>query len=335
MFKKAQITLTLFYSLLFLLLFWLFSFGIYFWMDKSFGEGYISRVKQVQQAQTGQYEGGYEDKTAIVTIAGDVALDQLRNILLVLNGGLLLIIPIVSWFLARCTLDPIEFIHEQQKQFVSDASHELKTPLAIMYGEMEVVLKKDRTRKDYVQTILSNKEEVRRLSKLVENLLFLARNDQNNYVFPTKPVDITDVINTVRSQLKQRINEKELTVRFEPAREDIIVQGEEGLLHQLFFNLLDNAVKYTPTKGTITVRLIVKKQDVEIHITDTGIGIPQHDQEMIFHRFYRADMSRTEPKGYGLGLSISKTIVEKHGGDIKITSREEKGTTVVVILPYS
>ena len=275
-----------------------------------------------------------KDKADIVTIAGDVALDQLRNILLVLNGGFLIIIPIVSWFLARRTLRPIEFIHEQQKQFVSDASHELKTPLAIMYGEMEVILKKSRTQKDYLQTILSNKEEVGRLSKLVENLLFLAGNEQKKYVFQTTSVDITDVVNTVRSQLKQRIKEKELTVKFEPAKENAVIQGEEGLLQQLFFNLLDNAVKYTPKKGTIIVRLFVQKQFIEVRIVDTGIGISQHDQEKIIDRFYRVDMSRSETKGYGLGLSVAKTIVEKHNGEIALTSQEGEGTTVIVTLPY-
>lgn len=334
MFKQAQVKLTIVYSLLFLSLFWIFSFGLYFWMNKSFEEGYISQVKKVQQQQTGQHEGTFEDtKTAIVILTADVALDQLRNILIGLNGVFFVIIPVVSWFLAKRALKPIEIIHEQQKQFVSDASHELKTPLSIMSGEMEVVLKKKRTAQDYRQIIISNKEEVGRLTNLVESLLFLARDDQKKYVFQTRTVDITDIINIVRTQLQHRIKEKKLTVRFEPASGTIVVQGHEDLLKQLFYNLLDNAIKYTPVQGKIWISLQKKKQTAVIAIRDTGIGIPQSEQERVFDRFYRIDTARSAIKGYGLGLSIVKTIIEKHKGNIKIFSAKGKGTTVIVSIP--
>ncbi len=176
MFKQAQIKLTLLYSLLFLALFWVFSFGLYFWMNNSFGEGYISQVKQRQGRQEEEFDPRSRD---VVTIAGDVALDQLLRILLGLNAGLLLIIPIVSWFLAKRTLIPLQKIHEQQKQFVSDASHEMRTPLSIITGEIEVILDKNRSAEDYKKTLESTKEETNRLSKLAESLLFLAQADRD------------------------------------------------------------------------------------------------------------------------------------------------------------
>ena len=123
MFTKARLQLTLFYSLLFLVLFWVFSFGIYFWMDRSFGEDYIVEV-QKQQVQTGQNTGEFDDSQNILTtIAGDVALSRLRLIILMINGVFLLVIPIVSWYLAKKSLKPIQLAHEKQNQFVADASH--------------------------------------------------------------------------------------------------------------------------------------------------------------------------------------------------------------------
>ncbi len=303
-------------------------------MDHSFGERYISRVRQAQQ-QTGQHEGVFEDtKTAIVTIAGDVALDQLRDILLALNGAFILIIPTLSWFLAKKTLEPIVIAHEQQKQFVSDASHELKTPLSIMAGKMEVILKKDRTNRDYKQTIISNKEEVSRLTGLVESLLFLARDDQGKYVMQAEAVDLTDIINAVCAQLQHRIKDKNIAIHLRSTNDNLIVSGQEDLLQQLFFNLLDNAIKYTPSLGTVWVTLKKTKQAALVSIRDSGIGIPHPELKKVFDRFYRVDPARSSSKGYGLGLSIARTVVEKHKGKIEITSVEGKGTTVTVLLPY-
>src|SRR5216683_2187268 len=193
MFTQAQIKFTIFYSALFLLLFWSFSFGLYFWMDSSFGEGFISRVYQ-RQSTTKDFQPN-DKNYKVVTIAGDVALDQLQNILIVLNGCLLIIIPVASWFLAKRTLAPVQKIHEQQKQFVSDASHEMRTPLSIISGEIEVVLNKKRNAEEYRQILISTKEETNRISHLVENLLFLAKNDQNSQSFTLEDIDITDSIN--------------------------------------------------------------------------------------------------------------------------------------------
>jgi signal transduction histidine kinase len=156
MFTKAALKLTLFYSTFFFCFFWLFSIGVYLWMEKSIGEGMI--VQQVQQQeQRGQFEGQFDERS--VTIAGTIALDQLKTILLVLNVGLLPVIPLAAWFLTRRTLAPVRAIHEQQQQFASDVSHALRTPLAILSGEIEVALKKDRSKEDYQHTLKSAAEE--------------------------------------------------------------------------------------------------------------------------------------------------------------------------------
>ena len=335
MFTKAHLKLTFFYSLFFFILFWSFSLGLYIWMEHSFGESYISQVKQ-RQAQTGQNSGEFNDSNAkIVTIAGDVTLNQLKNILIIFNSGLLLIIPATSWFLARLTLKPLKQAHEQQKQFVSDASHELRTPLSIMLGEVDVALKKARSNKYYQEILSSNKEELNRLSLLVENLLFLTREDQNKHELQLERVDLTDVISSVIASLSSRIKNKKLQFNFKPPKEIITIQGNTSLLTQLFFNLIDNAVKYTPAKGIVSIALLKKNRTVKIEVEDSGIGIPLAEQEKIFERFYRVDTSRTKNKGYGLGLSICMVIVKRHGGALTVSSTEGKGSKFVVTLPLT
>ncbi len=332
MFTKAQIKFTIFYSALFLLLFWSFSFGLYFWMDSSFGEGYIS---QVYQRQSTTNDLPINTKNAkVVTIAGDVALDQLESILIILNAGLLIVIPIASWFLAKHTLSPVKEIHEQQKQFVSDASHEMRTPLSIISGEIEVVLNKKRTAEDYRKTLISTKEEADRLSHLVENLLFLARDDQNSSTFILENVDITDSINEVTKALHSKSYQKHITVSFTADRITTVpvVKGHPLLLRQLFYNLLDNAITYTPKNGKIAIALTDAKNTIRIAIDDTGIGIAKEEQNKILNRFYRVDTSRSITKGYGLGLAIVKTILKRHDGHLLISSVLGKGSIFTVVL---
>src|SRR5437588_3407692 len=270
MFTKAALKLTLFYSAFFFCFFWLFSIGAYLWMDKSIGEGMI--VQQVQQQeQRGQFEGQFDERS--VMIAGTIALDQLKTILLVLNGGLLPVIPLTAWFLTRRTLGPVRAIHEQQQQFASDVSHELRTPLSILSGEIEVALKKDRSKDDYQLTLKSAKEETDRLGELVENLLLLTRMEQGKQAREMEAVDITDLINQVIGIVQQKSKEKHIAVLVTPAEESVVVVGQEALLKQLFLNLLDNALKYTPENGKITIGLSQDTYYALVKLTDTGVGI--------------------------------------------------------------
>ncbi len=331
MFKQAQIKLTLFYSALFLILFWSFSFGLYYWMNNSFGEGFISQVKERQGQQDEVFN---PNSNLVVTIAGDVALDQLLKVLLFLNGGLLVIIPIASWFLAKRTLSPIQKTHEQQKQFVSDASHEMRTPLSIINGEIEVALNKNRSSKDYKSVLNSTKEETSRLSKLVENLLFLASTDKNGKAISFESVDITDLISEIIRSLQPKAGEKKINILLKTDKVMTpIVSGQPDLLRQLFYNLLDNAIIYTPKKGRITITLSDVKGAISIAIKDNGIGIDEKDRGKIMERFYRVDSSRSQTKGFGLGLSIAKEIITKHKGQLLVSSELNKGSEFIVTLP--
>ncbi|MCX6346541.1 MAG: HAMP domain-containing sensor histidine kinase, partial [Actinobacteria bacterium] len=298
----------------------------------SFGENYVDRVKE--QQQVGQFEGDFADKEkTLISIAGDVAMIQLRNILLILNGGLLIIIPLLAMLLTRKTLLPVQQIYEQQKQFVSDVSHELRTPLSIMSGEMEIALNKNRTLEEYIQVIASSKQELNSLTNLVENLLFLTRIDQGKSFLQSENVDLTDVINNVISILQEKYKKKKIKLKFVPADESISFSGQISLFRQLLFNIIDNAIIYTPENGKIDISLSANISNIIVKVTDTGIGIAPQDQKKIFERFYRADLSRSQETGYGLGLAICKSIVNLYKGQINIASVLGKGTAVKVFLP--
>lgn len=331
MLKKANIKLTLIYSVLFLFSFWAFSIGLYIWTDHSLGENYVSEVQQQERL-----EGEFDQRdTTIATIAGDIALDHLRNILLVLNGGLVILVPAVAWLMTRRTLAPVQRMHEQQKQFVSDVAHELRTPLSIMTGEMEVALGQDRTTSEYKQVLTSSKEEADRLINLVENLLFLARRDQRKQAIEFEKVDITDVIGSVIASLQPEASNKKIALYFKPEAEPTFVWGQPLMLRRLFFNLIHNAILYTPAEGNVWVSLSANKQYTQVEVEDTGIGISPENQEKIFNRFYRVDSSRSQTKGYGLGLAVCKSIIELHHGKIAVHSALGEGSTFTVMLPVT
>lgn len=329
MFRKANIKLTLIYSGLFLVAFWAFSIGLYFWMENYFGESYIGEIEQ-----HGEYEFDEQD-TAIANIAADIAQDRLERTLLILNGAMLIIVPVIAWLMTRRTLAPVQRIHERQKQFVSDVAHELRTPLSIMSGELEVALKKERTLEEYRQVIDSSKQETDRLIELSQNLLFLARADQGRQAIEFEKVDVTDLIGGVIAGLQAESAKKEIAIHFEPEEEPTFVWGQPAMLRRLFFNLIDNAIQYTPSQGEIWISPSTGKQYTEVKIRDSGVGIAAEDQEKIFDRFYRVDTSRSRTKGYGLGLAICKSIVELHHGTITVRSAPGKGSTFAVILPHS
>jgi len=329
MFRKANIKLTLIYSILFLVSFWAFSIGLYVWMEHSFEDSYISEIEEQGESELD------EQDMDIANIAVDVALNRLENTLIIFNGAMIIIVPVIAWLMTRRTLAPVQHIHEQQKQFVSDVAHELRTPLSIMSGELEVALRKERTQADYQQVLNSSKQETDRLIELSENLLFLARADQGRQAIEFGKVDITDLIGSVIAGLQAQSTKQEIAIHFQPEEEPTFARGQAGMLRRLFLNLIQNAIQYTPSHGEIWIWLSTGKQYVEVEVRDTGVGIPPEDQQKIFDRFYRVDQSRSQTKGYGLGLAICKSIVELHHGRIIVRSALGKGSTFTVILPHS
>ncbi|MEK7166077.1 MAG: HAMP domain-containing sensor histidine kinase [Patescibacteria group bacterium] len=334
MFTKAQLTLTLFYSFLFLVFFWIFSICVYTWMNRELGQGYISLVEKQHERSQGESPVIIPGTTTtVVTVAGNVALAKLKTILVALNASLLLIIPPISWMLAARTLVPIRDALISQRRFVSDASHELRTPLSVMSGEMEVALSKQRSSNFYRQTLVSVKEEIDRLTRLVKNLLFLARGSQGNDEIKEGPVDLTDVAISVITHLAPKYTKKRIHIELIPAEISSVVKGNSALLEQLVYNLVDNAVSYTATDGIVKIKLKHRGTNISLSVLDTGIGIAKKDQKFIFERFYRVDTARSDVQGHGLGLAICKAIVDRHRGTINLTSSLGRGSKFTVWLP--
>ncbi len=228
-------------------------------------------------------------------------------------------------------LESIDAAYQTQKRFVSDASHELRAPLTALQGNLELLQRKPSIPEAEREEILTEIEcEANRMTRLVADLLVLARADAG-IALKRCPVDLDATLLEAFREARHLAQGQSLTLDpFVPAR----VEGDEDRLKQLLLLLLDNALKYTPVQGLVTVGLILKGTEVEVIVSDTGVGISTEDLPHVFERFYRADPARgRDPGGTGLGLSIARWIVEQHKGDIKIESELNKGTTVRVRLP--
>jgi len=240
----------------------------------------------------------------------------------------------------------------QMKQFSSDASHELKTPLTILKGEVEVMLRKERTSQEYQQTLRSNLEEINRMSQIVEDLLNLSKADTGEIILNKEDINLTEILDEVVAQMERLAKTKKLHLSATNHHQDIHIFGDALRLRELFINLIENGIKYTEEGGSI--RIILQKeyplpvtgepdwverekgQFVKIIVSDTGIGVAKEDQERIFNRFFRVDKARSrEQGGSGLGLSICKWIVEAHRGKIGVESELAKGSSFIVRLPLS
>jgi signal transduction histidine kinase len=202
-----------------------------------------------------------------------------------------------------------------------------------MKAGIEVALSKERDIRGYQQVLANTLEDLRRLSKIIENLFILAKADAGRYELHTERINLYPVITEIAEQLKLIAEPKNIVVSMEKM-EDAFIEGDELLVRMLLLNLIDNAVKYTPPHGTIKLSLCKDNGWVKIAILDNGIGISQEDIAHIFDRFYRANKARTaDYTGGGLGLSICQWIVKSHRGTIAVKSELYKGSIFTVTLP--
>ena len=227
----------------------------------------------------------------------------------------------------------LEKAFQRQKQFTSDASHDLRTPLAVIEAESSLALQKERPSSHYRQSLEIIAQEAREMSSLIEQLLALARADAGKEQLSFAEVHLGRLITDLSSDVEVLCQEKRLTFRA-GGTPDLVVKGDEARLRQLLMNLLDNAIRYTPAPGTVSLSLRREGQMAVIAIGDTGIGIPSEDIPFIFERFYRVGESRSHAEGgSGLGLAICRHIAEAHGGRIEVESRVGAGSTFSVWLP--
>jgi two-component system, OmpR family, heavy metal sensor histidine kinase CusS len=222
---------------------------------------------------------------------------------------------------------------EEVRRFTADAAHELRTPLAAMRTEAEVALRSPRSADRDTRVLENLLEEIERLTRLVSHLLFLCREDTGVDVGNFQPVQLYVLVRDVGDHMAVAAREKgvELVVDL---RHSCDVKGEADRLRQLFFNLLDNAIKYTPSGGKVTVDGDSSNGQAIVSVSDTGIGIPAEHLPHVFDRFYRVDSSRSpETDGNGLGLAICRSIAESHSGRLEIDSAFGSGTRVTLVLP--
>ena len=222
---------------------------------------------------------------------------------------------------------------ENMREFMADASHELRTPLSIIRGEADVALSQQRTEADYRETLGIIQDEARRLSRIVDDLLALARADAGQHPLTPREFYLNDLVEEVCRAMQVLANRKgvALTGKF---TDDVSFNGDEELLRRLLINLMDNAIKYTPSGGSVSVELFVEPAEVKIVVSDTGVGIPAESAPYIFDRFYRVNGARSRADGgSGLGLAIGKWIAEAHRGSIELTSSSSQGATFKVRLP--
>ena len=237
-----------------------------------------------------------------------------------------------SYFLARRTLRPIEEAHEAQTRFVSDASHELKTPLSVMKTELEVALRDPNLSQQEAREIIeSNLEEVNKLAALSATLLQLSQLDYGE--LETKPIQLSDITRAVVKKYDKTGTRIDLT-----APKSLTIQANKTSIEELVTIMVDNALKYSPNTTVVKVKLSKYGKQAMLTIINSGSGISAEDMPFIFDRFYRADTARTRNAkidGHGLGLSLAKRLVELHQGELSVSSAPDHETTFTILLPLA
>ncbi len=231
-------------------------------------------------------------------------------------------------------LESLDHTFARQRRFVADASHELRTPVAVIRSTTDVALLHASTQQEYISVLTNVNAEAERLSKLINDLLALARGDEGQTKFESEPVELDQLVDIVAANAESLAADRGVTLQ-RGVLEPVTILADEARLIQMVMNLIDNAILYTNNGGIVTVSVVWRQAQACISIQDTGVGIAQEHLPHIFERFYRVDPARTHTEGgsSGLGLAIVEWIVRAHKGTIVVDSEPGKGTTFTVKLP--
>lgn len=231
--------------------------------------------------------------------------------------------------------DRLETSFLNQKQFISDAAHELKTPLTILRTSIESMINRRNIDSPTRERLLQNVDTVSRLSMLVEKLLLLSRLENRKVPTVTASVDLKLLLKELQDDMQVLADQKGQKIKLEIMDRIPDLKADRELIFQALFNLLSNALKYSPENESVIIQASYSSAGIIIVVTDHGCGISKKDQEKVFNRFFRTDQARSSEQGYGLGLAITKKIIDLHGGKISLHSTPETGLTVEVFLPLS
>lgn len=233
-------------------------------------------------------------------------------------------------------IDRLAELEEKRRAFVSDASHELKTPLSIIKLLSDSLIQTENPDPDFIKEFLSDmNKEVERLTRIIEKLLNLTQMDSRQLNMQFVHTDMKEVLEDIYKKLQPLAENKNITFTLNAMEDDVLLPIERDSLTEAIYNITDNSIKYTESGGRVSMELSRDLGNVMIAVTDTGIGIPKEEIQKIFDRFYRVDKARArETGGTGLGLSIALDAVKLHGGHIEVTSEEEKGSKFTIVLPH-
>ena len=332
MFKKARIKLTVVYSGIIMAISIAFSLFIYRMVSVeiqqrlSLIERRLNPPQRIYLPPTTQNMMFIEDLREVE--------DRVLIILIYTNVVILIFSSLAGYFLAGLTLHPIENAMEEQKRFIADASHELKTPLTALQTSIEVALRdKKIDLKSALFTLKDSLNDVKSMTSLTNDLLSLTRYQQNNLKESFARVNLKDIVETSVNKIRPLGKSKGMQIEFN--KDDVFLSGNKESLEKLITILLDNAVKYSQKKKMVNIKYNCKGKYIIIAVSDNGIGIPKEDLPYLFERFYRSDASRSKINtlGFGLGLSIAKSIVNIHNGSIGVESTVGKGSIFTVKLP--
>lgn len=328
LFSSARIRITLLYFFTTAIISGIFSFLIYRLISQEFERNF-----HVFESRAQAFPPGFISR-ALIEEDLEIAKKGLLVRLIYMNGFILTGATLAGYFLADRTLKPIEEVYEDQKRFIGDASHELRTPLTVLRSEIEVALRDRKMNiKNAKELFNSNLDEVVKMQDLVNYLLELNRYGTTQGLTKTT-TNVSEIVKNVVGKMKIVAENKKLELKsnIKPVSAKI----EPTSFEHLVMILLDNAIKYSD-KGNVVIGLNKNRNNFELSIADSGIGISKSDQSKIFDRFYRSDESRTKAKqdGFGLGLSIAKTIVDLHKGQIWVRSKLGRGSTFYVKIPLT
>jgi len=255
-------------------------------------------------------------------------------VLVLVNNSIFILAGLLGYMLAGRTLKPIKDMVDEQNRFVSDASHEFRTPLTVLKSTLEVNLRdKNLTLAQAKNVIAGSVQDVNTLQSLSDSLLTLAQYQTPNEKTKIESVSFDGIVKEAIRKIEPLAQEKGISIKSKIAKTTVL--GNQYHLVDLCVILLDNAIKYSKKTGSVTVRVEQKDKTSTLSVTDEGIGILTKDLPHIFDRFYRADTARTKNSrdGYGLGLAIAKKIIDTHHGMIHVTSKSGVGSTFIVTLP--
>jgi signal transduction histidine kinase len=274
------------------------------------------------------------NRNIFVYIGMDITNDKhlIQNLTWILIGLTILfsiLFAFLGYYFAGEAIKPIRRAFDSQRKFVSDASHELRTPLSIFYSSIDLLMREEKEHlSPFGQEVLQDvKSETELMNKLISDLLFLARSDNQQLSIEKKEFNLSLLLHSLADKVSRTVTDK---IDFKAYIDDNIqISGDETRIQQLVYILLDNAFRYT-TNGSVKIDLKGLTDSVELTVEDTGVGIKPEDLPHIFDRFYRGDTSRVRD-GSGLGLSIAQSIVSAHNGQIKVKSVPGVGTKFIII----